>query len=53
MLNSHSVIAVLGPLCTSRLSPPSSPLMNEKQVQRGREGVSELAEGALKMSFAP
>lgn len=37
VLNSYLMIAVLGLLCTSRLSPPSSPLMNEKQVERGRE----------------
>ena len=52
VLNSYLMIAVLGPLCTSRLSPPSSPLMNEKQEERGRERESQnFPLVAPKMSF--
>lgn len=43
MLNSYLMIAVLGPLGTARLSPSSSPLMNEKQVEREGEGEGERA----------
>lgn len=39
VLNSYLMIAVLGPLCTSRLSSSSSPLMNVKQVRSQRQGV--------------
>lgn len=42
MLNTYLMIAVLGPLCTSRLSHSSSPLMNEKQVKRERGSESKL-----------